>query len=87
MSVRPNDRWHNVNGVGTIEQIQWEYANQTSSLDVEKLSEDFKIELKKAIANADLPIILLLYDNKGLISIAASKLKSCKVTTFESWLT
>lgn len=71
----------------TAEQIENEYKKRTEELDVRGLTELFKDEIRQAIADRDLLRLLTLYDNKGLVAIAASKLKSCRQKDFESWLT
>jgi len=48
------------------------YQNQISSIDPLALFNDFKSRLAKSIADADLPMILKLYDNKGLLARASS---------------
>jgi ABC-type cobalamin/Fe3+-siderophores transport system ATPase subunit len=71
----------------TIDEIHSEFNLQTSSVDVKRIAREFQSQLKDALARADLETVLLLYDDKGLMSIAASKLKGCRLQDFESWLT
>jgi len=76
-----------LSGARTTDEIENEYRQRTGELDVCGLTERFKDELRRAIAERDLSRLLTLYDNKGLMALAASKLKSCRQKDFESWLT
>ncbi len=71
----------------TVDEIEDEYRQRTGELDVRGLAERFKDEVRQAIADRDLSRLLALYDNKGWMNIAASRLKSCRQKDFESWLT
>jgi len=71
----------------TTNEIENEYTRRTGELDVRGLTERFKGEIRQAIAERDLSRLLALYDNKGLMALTASKLKSCRQKDFESWLT
>ena len=51
------------------------------------LARQFKDELGQALRERNLSRLLALYDNKGLMALAASNLKSCRQKNFESWLT
>lgn len=76
-----------LSGARTTDEIESEYTQRTGELDVRGLTERFKGEIRQAIAERDLSRLLALYDNKGLMALAASKLKSCRQKVFESWLT
>jgi hypothetical protein len=76
-----------LSGARTADEIENEYKKRTGELDVRGLTERFKDEIRRAIAERDLSQLLTLYDNKGLMALAASKLKSCRQKDFESWLT
>lgn len=71
----------------TADEIENEYKQRTGEFDVRGLTERFKDEVRQAIGERDLSRLLALYDNKGLMAFAASKLKSCRQKDFESWLT
>ncbi len=75
-----------LSGARTTDEIENEYTQRTGDLNVRGLTERFKDEIRQAIADRDLPRLLALYDNKGLMALAASKLKSCRQKDFESWL-
>lgn len=76
-----------LSGASTADEIENEYTQRTGELDVRGLTERFKGEIRQAIAERNLSRLLALYDNKGLMALAASKLKSCRQKDFESWLT
>ncbi|MCH4023125.1 MAG: ATP-binding protein [Acetobacter sp.] len=76
-----------LSGARTADEIEKEYTQRTGELDVRGLTERFKVEIRQAIERRDLSRLLALYDNKGLMALAASKLKSCRQKDFESWLT
>lgn len=76
-----------LSGARTADEIESEYTQRTGELDVRGLTERFKVEIRQAIEGRDLSRLLALYDNKGLMALAASKLKSCRQKDFESWLT
>ena len=44
-------------------------------------------KIKSAIENDDLRSLLTIYDNKGLLALAAQYLKNSKRIAFEGWLT
>jgi len=71
----------------TTDQIEEEYKQRTGELDVRLLARQFKDELGQALRERNLSRLLALYDNKGLMALAASNLKSCRQKNFESWLT
>ncbi len=51
-----------------------EYQNQISTIDPTAIFDDYKRRLQEGITNSDLPTILRLYDNKGLLARASSLL-------------
>lgn len=72
---------------GTIDELEKNYSSQTATLNIKSISNQATEQIKKAIEKRDLPKLLSYYDNKGIIALAASKLKNCKKQAFESWLT
>ncbi len=54
--------------------LTMEFQNQISSIDPNALFMSYKSALSRSIAAGDLPEILRLYDNKGLLSRASSLL-------------
>ncbi|WEX76865.1 AAA family ATPase [Sinorhizobium numidicum] len=71
----------------TIEQLEDELTERIGELNIRTLAERLKHQIHEAIRNRDLPGLLAHYDNKGLMNLAATKLKSTRLTDFESWLT
>lgn len=69
--------------VGLIE----EYGTQTANLDVASIAADATHKIQEALANKDLPSLLTIYDNKGLLALAAQHLKQARMATFVAWLT
>ena len=63
------------------------YLTQTQALDIEAIAKHATEQISQAINQKDLPKLLARYDNKGLMAVAASNLKQCRMDAFESWLT
>ena len=63
------------------------YLTQTQALDIEAIAKHATEQISQAINQKDLPKLLARYDNKGLMALAASNLKQCRMDAFESWLT
>lgn len=72
--------------VPTISVLKNKYNNEVSSLDIDNISNEFKDRIKKAIETNDLPLLLEIYDNKGMLPLAASYLRGNQLHNFESWL-
>ncbi|BCT93274.1 hypothetical protein LYSHEL_22980 [Lysobacter helvus] len=70
----------------SIDQIDSEFRAQAHALNIHGLAEDRRRGINAAIAAQDLPALLALLDNKGLIARAASRLRSTRLDSFESWL-
>lgn len=64
-----------------------EYGTHTASLDIAGLAAEATHKIQGALENGDLPSLLTIYDNKGLLALAAQHLKQARLTTFEAWLT
>ena len=76
-----------LSNVTSVTDVASEYAQKTSGLDINLIANDAKIRIETAIQNKDLPMLLAIYDNKGLMALAAKHLKKSKMQDFESWLT
>ena len=59
----------------------------TSGLDIRKLAAYAEENIRQAIEKYDLPKLLAYFDDKGLLAIAASKLRNTGKKQFENWLT
>lgn len=76
-----------LSGPKSITDLVEEYGTQTASLDVGGLAAGAARKIQDALANGDLPSLLTIYDNKGLLALAAQHLKRTRLAAFEAWLT
>lgn len=70
----------------TIDAIATEYSSKTAALDIQSIAASARTRIDSAIRMSDLSELLVNYDNKGMIALAAAHLKSCKKDKFEAWL-
>jgi len=75
-----------LNGQRAIDDIEANYRQQTQDLNIRELARQRRDEINKAIAADDLPELLALIDNKGMLADAASCLKNTRRDAFEAWL-
>lgn len=71
----------------TVNELANLYRQQTSILDIESIAQEATGRINKAIEDRDLPLLLANYDNKGLMALAATHLKRCRLSDFEGWIT
>ncbi|WP_236394168.1 AAA family ATPase, partial [Pseudomonas gessardii] len=71
----------------SIEQMSAAYQQQTQSLDVLAIAQERRAKINEAIASRNIPMLLSLIDNKGMLAKAASRLKNTGRGPFEAWLT
>lgn len=64
-----------------------DYTKATSELDIAAIAEVMRERIVTAVDAKDLTALLAVYDNKGLLSLAASSLRNQKLGDFKSWLT
>lgn len=76
-----------LSNASSVDDIAAEYAQKTAALDIPVLANKVRDRIQTAIKNSDLPELLAIYDNKGLMALAAKKLKNARQKDFESWLT
>ncbi|MCP1401044.1 AAA family ATPase [Achromobacter insolitus] len=76
-----------LSGPTSVADLIEEYGTHTASVDVAELATDATCKIQSALANGDLSSLLRIYDNKGLLALAAQHLKQARLTTFEAWLT
>lgn len=76
-----------LSGQKSVAELVADYGLQTSSLDIAGLASTAKGKIQNAMANGDLPSLLTIYDNKGLLALAANHLKQTRLAAFEAWLT
>ncbi len=63
------------------------YGRGVATVDISKLAQARRDAIQIAIRNRDLPALLKVYDNKGLVAVAASRLKNTSKDAFLNWLT
>lgn len=69
----------------TIDRLVDKYSKETASLDISEIAKSASQSIQLAIDNRDLSKLLIHYDNKGLMALAATHLKRCRLSDFESW--
>ncbi|MCO8263553.1 AAA family ATPase [Pseudomonas asiatica] len=76
-----------LSGSKSIEKIILEYNTQTAALDIARIAASANQRITNALENGDLPSLLTIYDNKGMLALAAQHLKQTRLAPFEAWLT
>ena len=71
----------------TVRDLKAEYRRQTDEVDVENIAQQAQTCIDEAIRDGDLIKLLTIYDNKGLMRLAATHLKRSNLPDFKSWLT
>lgn len=71
----------------TVEQIISEYGVQTAALDIASIASRAIRKIQDALETGNLPSLLTIYDNKGMLALAAQHLKQTRLAPFEAWLT
>jgi hypothetical protein len=75
-----------LSGGRTIDEIDAAYRQRTQDVEIPKLARELEAQIATAVANEDVPELLKLIDNKGMLAHAASCLKNTRREAFESWL-
>src|ERR1039458_5579784 len=75
-----------LSGAATESQLATEYAQKVAAVDIQKIAQVRRTAIQNAIQAGDLPALLQVYDNKGLLALAASQLKTTPKDAFEGWL-
>lgn len=75
-----------LSGAETVRLLQEKYNLETSVLNIESIANECRGRIQTAIETRDLPLLLKNYDNKGMIALAATHLKNCRLHDFENWL-
>jgi ABC-type branched-subunit amino acid transport system ATPase component len=70
----------------TVNSLVEKYSIETASLNISEIALSASQSIQSAIDSQDLSKLLVHYDNKDLMRLAASHLKSCRLPNFESWL-
>jgi energy-coupling factor transporter ATP-binding protein EcfA2 len=70
----------------TIENLQSLYGSATSTIDIPELAHDVTARIEKARVERNLPLLLAIFDHKGLVALAAQHLKRSRQKEFLDWL-
>lgn len=70
----------------SVEALSSVLESKLAELNILAISDLKQREIERAIANKDLYAFLKHFDNKGLLALAATNLKGCRLATFEQWL-
>ncbi|WP_115561959.1 AAA family ATPase [Xanthomonas arboricola] len=70
----------------TIEDVQAAYAEQTNGLDIPAIAAKRRHSIDTAIQDGDVPALLSVFDNKGMLAEAARHLKRTPKDAFEAWI-
>lgn len=76
-----------LNNAQTEAALASEYSKSTGSVNFQQLAQRRRDQIQSAVNSSDLAALLAIYDNKGMLGVAASKLKSTPKHAFEEWLT
>jgi len=79
-------RGFDLNGQRSIEEIDTAYHQRTQSLDIKELARKLSDQIAGAVQSGDVPELLRLIDNKGMLADAASCLKNTHRAALEAWL-
>lgn len=70
----------------SVDEVKTEFETQMTALDIEALAAEITARLNTAIQARNLPDLLSIYDNKGLVALAARHLKNTNLQNFRAWL-
>ena len=70
----------------SVEELKTNYRDNVRSLDVDALTSIVEHQIDSAIQADDLPPLLAIYENKGLLALAAKHLKDTNLKSFKAWL-
>jgi hypothetical protein len=76
-----------LSSASTEAQLAAEYAKGVATADIPKIGQARRAEIQNAIRTGDLSALLKVYDNKGLLAVAASRLRNTPKDAFGGWLT
>jgi hypothetical protein len=76
-----------LSGANNTAEITAEYNRQTAALDIAGVAQAAITCIQNAVRDNDLAKLLGVYDNKGLMALAATQLKRTRLPDFEGWLT
>ena len=70
----------------SVEELETRYADNAGALDVGAFASLAEYRIDSAIQVDDFPALLAVYDNKGLLALAAKHLKDTDLKSFKAWL-
>ncbi|MCJ2083203.1 AAA family ATPase [Methylobacterium sp. J-090] len=73
-------------GALTIEQISSGFEHHIKTIDINSIGLQIRQKIEASIADRDLKGFLSVYDDKGLLTIAATHLKNTNQNSFKDWL-
>jgi len=74
-------------GNNNLDEFFASYQQSMSKLDIEELANNIRADIEAVIESKDLEELLAIYDNKGLLALAAQHLRNNRKNAFEQWLT
>jgi ABC-type cobalamin/Fe3+-siderophores transport system ATPase subunit len=69
-----------------VQQITQIYTQETSNLDITAIATARDAKIRTAVTNRNIPEILSLYDNKGLVALVAEHIKRTRKKDLEAWI-
>jgi hypothetical protein len=70
----------------SVDEIAERYVQETAALDINQIAKERRDAINQCIEGRDIKGLLALYDNKGLLNIVATQMKSTKKSDFENWV-
>ena len=70
----------------SVKELKQSFDDNVGALDADALASDVEDQIESAIRDEDLPVLLALYEDKGLLVLAARYLRDSKRKHFEAWL-
>ncbi|HGY9617668.1 AAA family ATPase [Vibrio harveyi] len=70
----------------SVEELSTVLGSKLSELDISTISNTKRQGIQDAVTKHDLSEFLKHFDNKGLLALAATNLKGCRLAHFEQWL-
>ena len=69
----------------SVEELQASYAEKAEAVRIGDIADARRKAINSAIAERDLPRLLAVLDHKGMFALAATHLKSSRLSHFEAW--
>ena len=75
-----------ISAASSREELKTCYEDNVPSIDIDALAANAEHQIESAIQTDDLPELLAIYENKGLLALAARRLRNTDRNSFKSWL-